>query len=69
METAREYRIAPEVLAYAEKLGIYGTTTEMRIKQMATLAEKYTHPPATHRFRQYILTIQEDTVTMLDRIE
>jgi hypothetical protein len=63
-------KISPAVLAQAEKLGIYGTWAEARILQMARLAARISHPDATHRFRQYIMTIAEDgTVTMLDKMD
>jgi len=66
---SRTYRISPEVLAKAAKLNIYGATAEARLLHMAKLAARIAHPDATHRFRQYILTIQDDgTVTMLDRM-
>jgi hypothetical protein len=36
---------------------------------MAKLAARLTHPDATHRFHQYIMTIEHDgTVTMLDKM-
>ena len=64
---AMTYRLAPGVLAQAERIGIYGDTAEARILQMAKLGAKLAHPDATHRYRQYILTIQEDgLVTMID---
>lgn len=63
------HRITPEVLAAAERLGIYGATAETRLLQMAKRAARITHPDATHRFRRYIMVIQPDgTVTMLDRM-
>lgn len=66
---SKMYKIAPGVLTQAERIGIYGATAEARILQMAKLAARITHPDATHRFRQYILTIEKDgTVTMLDRM-
>lgn len=64
---ARNLRLAPGVLAQAEKIGIYGDTAEARILQMAKLAARLTHPDATHRFRQYLLRIETDgLVTFID---
>ena len=69
MELQKRYKIAPGVLAKAERLGIYGDTAEADILQMAKLAARVTHPDATHRFRQYIMVIDKtDTVTMIDRM-
>jgi hypothetical protein len=66
---SRKYTIAPGLLVHAERIGIYGDTAEARILQMAKLAARITHPDATHRFRQYLMTINEDgVVTMLDRM-
>ena len=68
--TSKLYKIAPGVLARAERIGIYGATAEARILQMARLAARITHPDATHRFRQYLLTIDEDAcVTSLYRMD
>jgi hypothetical protein len=67
---SKKYTIAPGLLVHAERIGIYGDTAEARTLQMAKLAARITHPDATHRFRQYILTIQGDgTVTMIDRMD
>jgi hypothetical protein len=67
---SKKYTIAPGLLTQAERAGVYGTTAKARILQMAKLAARITHPDATHRFRQYILTIQDDgTVTMIDRMD
>jgi hypothetical protein len=64
---AKNYRLAPGVLAQAQKIGIYGDTAEARILHMAKLAARLTHPDATHRFRQHLLTIEQDgLVTMID---
>lgn len=64
---SRQYSVDPEVLKNAEKLGLYGETAEARIKQMAKLAAKFTHPDANHRYRQYIMYIEDDgRVSMLD---
>ena len=64
---AKTHRLAPGILAQAERIGIYGETAEPRILQMAKLAARLTHPDATHRYRQYLLTIQPDgLVTFID---
>jgi hypothetical protein len=64
---ARTLKLAPGLLAQAERIGIYGETAEARILQMAKLAARLTHPDATHRFRQYLLTIQPDgLITFID---
>jgi hypothetical protein len=69
MNMAKTYRLAPDVLAQGERIGIYGETAEARILQMAKLGARLTHPDATHRFRQYLLTIQPDgLVTMIDQM-
>jgi hypothetical protein len=66
---AKEHRLGADILAKAEKLGIYGATAEARILQMAKLGARITHPDATHRFRQFIMTIQPDgLLTSLDRM-
>jgi len=66
---SKTFKITPEVLASAQRVGIYGETAEARLLQMAKLAARITHPDATHRFRQYIMVIQDDgTVTWLDRM-
>jgi hypothetical protein len=70
MELQKTYKLASGILAKAERIGIYGTTAEARLLQMAQLASRITHPDATHRFHQYIMTIEEDgTVTTLDRMD
>jgi hypothetical protein len=67
MEVQKSCKLAPGILAKAERIGVYGTTAEARLLQMAKLASRITHPDATHRFQQYIMTIQEDgTVTALN---
>ena len=64
---AKTHRLAPGILAQAERIGIYGETAEARILQMAKLAARLTHPDATHRYRQYLLAIQPDgLVTFID---
>lgn len=64
---AKEYKIAPEVLARAKELGIYGEHAEARLKNMAKFAARFTHPEANHRFRQYIMFIEADgEVSMFD---
>jgi hypothetical protein len=67
---SKKYTIAPGLLVHAERIGIYGDTAEARIVQMAKMAARITHPDATHRFRQYIMTIDEAcVVTMIDRMD
>jgi hypothetical protein len=70
MESQKTYKLAPGILAKAERIGINGDTAEVDILRMAKLAARVTHPDATHRFRQYILTIDADgLVTTLDRMD
>lgn len=67
---SKQYSVDPEVLKNAERLGLYGETAEARIKQMAKLAAKFSHPDANHRFRQYIMFIEANgRVSMLDVME
>ena len=61
----RQYTISKSVLERAVALGI--TDPENQLQQMARLAARITHPDANHRFRQYIMYIEDDgMVTMLD---
>ncbi len=66
--TIKTFTVAPEVVSTAaDKVGLYGQSAEAVIKMMARSAEKVTHPSATHRFQQYIMTIDENgQVTNLD---
>ena len=64
---SKQYSVDPDVLNSAQRLGLYGETAEARIKEMAKLAAKFTHPDANHRYRQYIMYIEDDgRVSMLD---
>jgi len=66
----REYKIDPEVLKHAEKIGLYGETVEARLKMMAKLSRPFTHPEANRRYEQYIMFIEDDdTVSMIDLMD
>ena len=67
---SKQYTIAPHVFAQAENLGIFGETAEARLKQMAKLAARFTHPEANHRWRDFILYIENDgLVTFIDTMD
>ncbi len=64
---ARNFRVTPDVLKQAERLGLGGPDAEQTVKDMARRGSRITHPLANRRYRQFILFVTpDDLVTMID---
>jgi hypothetical protein len=61
-----EYTISDTALRRARKLGMYGDARG-RLGRIAREAEPLVHPTATHRFGDYLLTIEGDVVLSITR--
>ena len=62
MSTFREYAVSETALAQARKLGMYGDV-DGKLKKMARLAARFTHPLANRRYQNYLLKIDGDVIS------
>lgn len=63
---AHNFKVAPEVLTQAERLGLGGADAEQIVKDMARRGSRITHPSANRRYRNFILFVTpDDVVTMI----
>ena len=64
----REYTATPEAIARARSIGLFGETGK-RLARAARRSAQYTGELGNRRFRDYVLTVREDRIVWIERME